>query len=171
MLINIPYCLGFVMISTAPSITVLFLANFLLGTTIGVTEAPINSYFGEICQPELRSILAGSAGTTLTACSLCSTNCCGLHVCTVLCWMCCRDLLPDRDVRALCTRQPHNLEDYRGSLNCHPCCDIVAAHPGKKEAVFCITKPTRSPNVLTTQVNSVPMQPANNRNYSIHILI
>jgi SP family facilitated glucose transporter-like MFS transporter 8 len=62
MLINIPYFLGCVIISTAPSITVLFLANILLGTTVGFTEAPINSYFGEICQPELRSILAGSAG-------------------------------------------------------------------------------------------------------------
>lgn len=62
MLINIPYFIGCLMISTAPSITVLFLANIFLGATIGVTEAPINSYFGEICQPELRSILAGSAG-------------------------------------------------------------------------------------------------------------
>jgi len=62
MIINIPYCVGCIMISMAPSITVLFLANVLLGTTIGLTEAPINSYFGEICQPELRSILAGSAG-------------------------------------------------------------------------------------------------------------
>ncbi|XP_021920752.1 facilitated trehalose transporter Tret1-like [Zootermopsis nevadensis] len=61
MLINIPYFVGYVLISTAPSITVLFLANVLLGTTVGFTEAPINSYFGEICQPELRSILAGSA--------------------------------------------------------------------------------------------------------------
>jgi len=61
MVINIPYCVGCILISTAPSITVLFLANILLGTTIGFSEAPINSYFGEICQPELRSILAGSA--------------------------------------------------------------------------------------------------------------
>ena len=48
------------MLSLAPSLTVLFLANILLGTTVGFTEAPINSYIGEICQPELRSILAGS---------------------------------------------------------------------------------------------------------------
>lgn len=66
MLINIPYFVGYVLISTAPSITVLFLANVLLGTTVGFTEAPINSYFGEICQPELRSILAGSAGIDST---------------------------------------------------------------------------------------------------------
>jgi MFS family permease len=64
MLINIPYILGCLLISTAPSITVLFVANILLGTTIGFCEAPLNSYFGEICQPELRSILAGSAGNT-----------------------------------------------------------------------------------------------------------
>ena len=62
MLINIPYCLGIVMLSVAPSVTVLFLANILLGTVVGFTEAPINSYFGEICQPELRSVLTGSAG-------------------------------------------------------------------------------------------------------------
>ena len=62
MFINIPYCLGIVMLSVAPSVFVLFLANALIGTTVGFTEAPVNSYFGEICQPELRSILAGSAG-------------------------------------------------------------------------------------------------------------
>ncbi|KAJ9594186.1 hypothetical protein L9F63_014346, partial [Diploptera punctata] len=62
MLINIPYCIGIVMLSIAPSVSVLFVANILLGTTVGFTEAPINSYFGEICQPELRSILTGSAG-------------------------------------------------------------------------------------------------------------
>jgi len=67
MIINIPYCVGCILISTAPSITVLFLANVLLGATIGFSEAPINSYFGEICQPELRSILAGSAGNTVSS--------------------------------------------------------------------------------------------------------
>ncbi|GFG30814.1 hypothetical protein Cfor_10876 [Coptotermes formosanus] len=61
MIINIPYTIGCLLICTAPSITVLFLANILLGTTIGFSEAPINNYFGEICQPELRSTLAGSA--------------------------------------------------------------------------------------------------------------
>ncbi|PSN31572.1 hypothetical protein C0J52_20808 [Blattella germanica] len=61
-LINIPYCLGIVMLSFAPSITVLFITNVLLGITVGFTEAPINCFLGEICQPELRSILAGSAG-------------------------------------------------------------------------------------------------------------
>ncbi|XP_069690855.1 facilitated trehalose transporter Tret1-like [Periplaneta americana] len=60
-LINIPYFLGCILVGTAPSVTVLFVANVLMGTTVGFTEAPINSYFGEICQPELRSILAGSA--------------------------------------------------------------------------------------------------------------
>ncbi|XP_069690857.1 facilitated trehalose transporter Tret1-like [Periplaneta americana] len=61
-LINIPYFLGCILVGTAPSVGVLFLANVVMGTTVGFTEAPINSYFGEICQPELRSILAGSAG-------------------------------------------------------------------------------------------------------------
>jgi SP family facilitated glucose transporter-like MFS transporter 8 len=64
LVINVPYFVGFLLIITAPSINVLFLANILLGATIGLSEAPINSYFGEICQPELRSILAGSAGNT-----------------------------------------------------------------------------------------------------------
>lgn len=61
MIINIPYFVGCVLISTAPSITTLILANTLLGTTVGLCEAPLNSYFGEICQPSLRSILTGSA--------------------------------------------------------------------------------------------------------------
>jgi MFS family permease len=62
MVINIPYFVGCVLISTAPSITTLVLANTLLGTTVGLCEAPLNSYFGEICQPSLRSILTGSGG-------------------------------------------------------------------------------------------------------------
>jgi MFS family permease len=65
MLINIPYFVGCVLISTAPSITTLVLADILLGITIGLCEAPLNSYFGEICQPSLRSILSGSAGNAL----------------------------------------------------------------------------------------------------------
>jgi MFS family permease len=65
MIINIPYFVGCVLISTAPSITALILANTLLGTTVGLCEAPLNSYFGEICQPSLRSILTGSAGNII----------------------------------------------------------------------------------------------------------
>ncbi|XP_069690856.1 facilitated trehalose transporter Tret1-like [Periplaneta americana] len=60
-LINIPYFLGCILVGTAPSVTMLFVANVVLGTTVGFTEAPMNSYFGEVSQPELRSMLASSA--------------------------------------------------------------------------------------------------------------
>jgi MFS family permease len=61
MLITLPYLLSCVLVSTAPSVSVLFVTNVVVGLTVGFTEAPLNSYFGEICQPELRSVLAGSA--------------------------------------------------------------------------------------------------------------
>jgi hypothetical protein len=81
MVITIPYFVGCLLISTAPSITVLILASILLGTTIGFSEAPINTYFGEICQPELRSILAGSAGNAVS--SPCRTYLCLSPKCKV----------------------------------------------------------------------------------------
>lgn len=61
MLITLPYLLSCVLVSTAPSVSVLFITNVVVGMTVGFTEAPLNSYFGEICQPEYRSVLAGSA--------------------------------------------------------------------------------------------------------------
>ncbi|PNF40881.1 hypothetical protein B7P43_G15378, partial [Cryptotermes secundus] len=61
MLITLPYLLSCVLVSTAPSVSVLFIANVVVGMTVGLTEAPLNSYFGEICEPEFRSVLAGSA--------------------------------------------------------------------------------------------------------------
>jgi hypothetical protein len=61
MLITLPYILSCILMSTASSVYILFLTNIVIGITVGFTEAPINNYFGEICQPELRSILAGSA--------------------------------------------------------------------------------------------------------------
>jgi hypothetical protein len=61
MFITLPYLLSCVLVSTASSVSVLFVTNVVVGLTVGFTEAPINSYFGEICEPELRSVLAGSA--------------------------------------------------------------------------------------------------------------
>lgn len=72
MLINIPYFVGCVLISTATSVTTLILANVLLGITVGLCEAPLNNYSGEICQPSLRSILTGCSGNTVQ--SLCCTH-------------------------------------------------------------------------------------------------
>lgn len=61
MLITLPYLLSCVLVSTASSVSVLFVTNVVVGLTVGFTEAPLNSYFGEICEPKLRSVLAGSA--------------------------------------------------------------------------------------------------------------
>ncbi|XP_069690284.1 facilitated trehalose transporter Tret1-like [Periplaneta americana] len=58
MLVCVPHVISCVLISTAPSLAVLFLANVIIGITVGLTEAPISSYSGEICQPTLRSVLA-----------------------------------------------------------------------------------------------------------------
>ena len=72
MLITIPYLVGCILINQANSVGVLFISNIIIGVTVGFTEAPINSYFGEVCQPELRSVLAGSAGKMFSFLGYCS---------------------------------------------------------------------------------------------------
>jgi MFS family permease len=61
-LVNIPFLVGWLLICTAYSFEQLVAAEVILGVTIGLCEAPFNTYYGEISQPELRGILAGTAG-------------------------------------------------------------------------------------------------------------
>lgn len=61
-LVNVPFLVGWVLICTANTFGQLVAAQVLLGVTIGLCEAPLNTYYGEISQPELRGILAGTAG-------------------------------------------------------------------------------------------------------------
>jgi MFS family permease len=61
-LVNVPFLAGWVLVCTAHTYGQLVAAQVLLGFTIGLCEAPLNTYYGEISQPELRGILAGTAG-------------------------------------------------------------------------------------------------------------
>jgi len=61
-LVNVPFLAGWLLVCTAYSFEQLVAAQVLLGVTIGLCEAPLNTYYGEISQPELRGILAGTAG-------------------------------------------------------------------------------------------------------------
>jgi MFS family permease len=63
LLLNIPFLLGWILMCTAPNYGVLCVASVLVGVTIGLTEAPINSYIGEVCQPEIRGMMTACAGT------------------------------------------------------------------------------------------------------------
>lgn len=64
MLLNVPFLLGWVLMCTAPNYAMLCVASVLVGVTIGLTEAPINSYIGEVCQPEIRGMMTACAGTS-----------------------------------------------------------------------------------------------------------
>ena len=61
-LVNVPFLVGWLLVCTANTFEQLAAAQVVLGVTIGLCEAPLNTYYGEISQPELRGILAGSAG-------------------------------------------------------------------------------------------------------------
>lgn len=62
MLLNVPFLLGWILMCTAPNYGMLCVASVLVGVTIGLTEAPINSYIGEVCQPEIRGMMTACAG-------------------------------------------------------------------------------------------------------------
>ncbi|PSN58497.1 hypothetical protein C0J52_00817 [Blattella germanica] len=60
--LNIPFLIGLILLCTAPSYAILLLANVIIGITVGLTEAPNNSYNGEVCQPELRGAMSANSG-------------------------------------------------------------------------------------------------------------
>ena len=60
-LINVPFLLGWILTCVAPSFGVLLMAGIIHGVTLGLVEAPICTYIGEVCQPEIRGSL-GTAG-------------------------------------------------------------------------------------------------------------
>ncbi|KAJ9594879.1 hypothetical protein L9F63_013840, partial [Diploptera punctata] len=60
-LINFPFLLGLLLLCFAPSYAILLLANVVIGVTVGLTEAPNNSYNGEVCQPEIRGAMSANS--------------------------------------------------------------------------------------------------------------
>lgn len=67
MLLNLPFLTGWLLMCTAPNYAVLCVASVVVGVTIGLTEAPINSYIGEVCQPEIRGMMTACAGRCASA--------------------------------------------------------------------------------------------------------
>jgi MFS family permease len=69
-LVNIPFLEGWLLYCFSTSITTLFTANIILGMGIGFMEAPIMTYLGETCQPQLRALITSFPGAySLSSCS------------------------------------------------------------------------------------------------------
>lgn len=64
--VNIPFLLSWVALSTAQHIPTLYAASIVMGVSLGMCEAPLASYIGEISEPKLRgaiSLLTGFASS------------------------------------------------------------------------------------------------------------
>lgn len=57
LIVNIPFIISWFMMYRATSIMEVFLAYALLGFGVGLSEAPIITYIGEICEPSLRGLM------------------------------------------------------------------------------------------------------------------
>ncbi|XP_055309098.1 facilitated trehalose transporter Tret1-like, partial [Sitodiplosis mosellana] len=62
MLVNIPLIIAWFMMYNATSVTEVFIAIVLHGLSIGLMEAPIITYLGEICSPSFRAVLLAITG-------------------------------------------------------------------------------------------------------------
>ncbi|XP_067005259.2 facilitated trehalose transporter Tret1 [Anabrus simplex] len=61
-LVNITPLVGWLLLYFAESVTMLYVANAIMGLGIGFMEAPVLTYVGEISQPHLRGILTAYTG-------------------------------------------------------------------------------------------------------------
>jgi MFS family permease len=61
-LVNIPFLVGWLLYAFSTSIPMLFAANIVLGMGIGFMEAPIMTYLGETCQPNVRALITSFPG-------------------------------------------------------------------------------------------------------------
>lgn len=65
-IVNIPFIIGWLMLYLSKSVVEIFIAYSLLGFGIGLVEAPIISYLGEITEPRLRGLMLGYASISVT---------------------------------------------------------------------------------------------------------
>lgn len=56
-----PYVIAWIVLYYAKSLSMIYVSFVLLGLGIGLMEAPIFTYIGEICEPSIRGILTASA--------------------------------------------------------------------------------------------------------------
>lgn len=57
MVVNVPFAIAWFLMYQASDVSHLFIANSLLGLSVGLMEAPIMTYLGEISEPATRGIL------------------------------------------------------------------------------------------------------------------
>ncbi|XP_031635122.1 facilitated trehalose transporter Tret1-like isoform X2 [Contarinia nasturtii] len=62
--VNIPYVVAWILLYYANSLMMIYISFGLLGTGLGLMEAPIFTYIGEICEPSIRGILTASASVS-----------------------------------------------------------------------------------------------------------
>ncbi|XP_031636109.1 facilitated trehalose transporter Tret1-like [Contarinia nasturtii] len=58
-LVNIPFAIGWYMLYRATTVWEIFLGFAMQGLAVGLMEAPIVTYLGEICEPSVRGVLIG----------------------------------------------------------------------------------------------------------------
>lgn len=67
MIVNIPIAIAWILMYQSNSVLQIFIANSLLGLSVGLMEAPIMTFLGEIAEPATRGILISytNLGTSL----------------------------------------------------------------------------------------------------------
>lgn len=58
---NIPYLVGWILLYNASSLNMIYAAFVLHGLGIGLMEAPIYTFIGEIAEPNIRGILTATS--------------------------------------------------------------------------------------------------------------
>ncbi|CAH0381583.1 unnamed protein product [Bemisia tabaci] len=66
MLVNIPIFAAWILLSFADSIATLYVVAIIMGVCIGLSEAPLNSYLGEIGEPHIRGTLITMTSTAIS---------------------------------------------------------------------------------------------------------
>lgn len=66
LLLNIPHIVAWIILHFAGSVTEMYIGAILMGLGTGFMEAPVVTYVGEICQPQIRGILTSYAGVMAT---------------------------------------------------------------------------------------------------------
>lgn len=64
MIVNIPHLLGWFILYFSTSLTHVFIGMAFLGLGVGLMEAPIITYVGEICEPSVRDVLLALTGVS-----------------------------------------------------------------------------------------------------------
>ena len=62
LMVNVPYLIAWLLICTAPNVTILLVANFVTGVSVGLTEAPLINFAGEMAQPHIRGTITATGG-------------------------------------------------------------------------------------------------------------